>query len=58
MRVKDFEFKKIEGSVIFDKKFFGFGFLIDFHSLTTYRDKIFIIRIDFIFIRFWLNYYK
>jgi hypothetical protein len=56
---KDFKTKHTESRLIIEKTFFGFGFLADFYpSIFSARKTICFIRIDFFFIRFWMDIYK
>lgn len=56
--ILDFRTKKSDGRLLIKKCFFGFGLHIDFISAIINREKMFSIIFDFIFIRFWFNYYK
>ena len=55
---KDFKTKHTDSRLIIEKAFFGFGFLIDFHNAFATREIVCSIRIDFLFIRFWVDIYK
>ena len=56
--LKDFKTTNTDGCFIIQKTFFGFGAHIDFVSPILMREKIFILSIDLICIRFWWNVYK
>jgi hypothetical protein len=56
--IKDFKFKKSEGRIILDNCFFGIGFMIDFVNPVFFIEKELSIRLDFFFLRFWVNFYK
>jgi hypothetical protein len=55
---KDFNTKNTSSRLIIEKTFFGFGFLADFCPPLAFRETICFIRIDFFFIRFWMDIYK
>jgi hypothetical protein len=56
---KDFKTKNTQSRLIIEKIFFGFGFLVDFCTdQFTMRERLCFIRIDFFFIRFWMDIYK
>lgn len=56
--VKDFKTKNGDGRLIISKQFFGIGFHLNFVEPYTYREIIYSISIDFMFIRFWFQVFK
>lgn len=54
----DFENKKSDGRILINKKIYGIGFRINFCTPSWGRDIFYVVEIDFIFIRFWLNKYR
>ena len=55
--IKDFKYKNIDGRLIIQKRFFGIGINIDFVTPCTHKKRLFVLYIDLIFIRFWINVY-
>jgi hypothetical protein len=56
---KDFNTKRTNLILNIEKNFFGLGFSIDFgDSIYTPREVLCSIRIDFFFIRFWMDIFK
>lgn len=56
--IKDFKTQNIDGRLIISKEMMGLGFHLNFIPATFERQYRFMILIDLLFIRFWLNNYK
>ena len=56
--IKDFKSKNSYGRLLIQKCFFGLGIHINFITANFDREKKYVLIIDFIFLRFWINVYK
>jgi hypothetical protein len=56
--VRNFKTKRTDGRLLIQKTFFGIGFNIDYVTATAIRERLVVIYLDLIFIRFWWNIYK
>ena len=56
--IKRFETKNTDARLIVEKKIFGIGIHLNFDNTHLNRDRRFLLIVDLIFIRFWLNVFK
>jgi hypothetical protein len=56
--IKRLETKNTDARLIIEKKVFGIGVHLDFDTIHLGRNRRFLLIIDLIFVRFWLNVFK